>query len=99
MKLQIGHIGPEADIATRERQILVNSSAVQIGSADHGRKRFNVNFGNVVPVDVRQVGLGMAFSDVYTASRARGNIPESKRFSPAFRFVDRGPKAGRTAAC
>ena len=34
----------EADIATMQQQIYLNTSTVANGSADHGRKRFNVNF-------------------------------------------------------
>ena len=34
---------PKADIATMQQQIYLNSSTVANGSADHGRKRFNVN--------------------------------------------------------
>src|SRR5262249_7273601 len=35
---------PGADIATMRHQIYLNTSTVANGSADHGRKRFNVNF-------------------------------------------------------
>ena len=36
--------GPTADIATVQKQIQLNTSTVPNGSADHGRKRFKVNF-------------------------------------------------------
>src|SRR5262245_28497955 len=35
---------PGADIATMQQQIYLNTSTVANGSADHGRKRFSVNF-------------------------------------------------------
>jgi hypothetical protein len=35
---------PGADIANMQRRIYLNNSTVANGSADHGRKRFNVNF-------------------------------------------------------
>ena len=42
----LGHVrfGPTADIATVQKQIQLNTSTVPNGSADHGRKRFKVNF-------------------------------------------------------
>jgi hypothetical protein len=39
-----GRFVPLADIATMQQQIYLNTSTVANGSADHGRKRFNVNF-------------------------------------------------------
>jgi hypothetical protein len=39
-----GRFVPGADIASMQQQIYLNTSTVANGSADHGRKRFNVNF-------------------------------------------------------